>query len=237
MNFYFKSTYTFTLATLILLSILLSLGFWQLHRAEEKRLLQAKFDAGNKTTPITLEQAEKLRDNFYYPVQVDGNFDNAHSFLLDNQLYHHRVGYQIITPLITEKTHRWVLINRGWLPMKPDRELSIKIPAISGKVHIKGLLHVPQNNPFISDEIESATWPLRIERLNIPSLSKRLNRALYPAIMLLDPQSPYGFIRQWQPINMKAAMHTGYAVQWFSMAGVLLVIYLGTSIKKNEPRP
>ena len=236
MNFYFKPTYTFTFVVFILLSILLSLGFWQLHRAEEKRLLQAKFDARIKATPITLEQAEKLRDNFYYPVQAEGHFDNAHSFLLDNQFYHHRVGYQVITPFLTEKTHRWILINRGWVPMKPNRELAIKIPAISDKVQIKGFLHVPQNNPFISDEIESISWPLRIERLNIPSLSNRLNRALYPAIMLLDPQNPYGFIRQWQPISMKAATHTGYAVQWFAMAGVLLVIYLGTSIKRNEPK-
>lgn len=234
MHLYFRPTYTFTIIILILLPILISLGIWQLHRAEEKHLLQANFDARNKIIPITIEQAQSVADNRYYPVQVDGRFDNAHVFLLDNQFYHHKVGYHIITPFISEKTHHWILINRGWLPMAPNRNILPKIPTISGKVHVSGFLYIPQKNPFISAEIESVSWPLRIERLDTPSISKHLNRDLYPQIILLDPKSPYGFIRNWQPINMKASMHIGYAVQWFSMAAVLFIIYLGMSIHTDD---
>ena len=30
----------------------------------------------------------------------------------------------------------------------------------------------------------------------------------------------------WQVVNMSPQKHHGYAVQWFAMAGVLLVVYL-----------
>lgn len=232
LHFYFKPTYTLTAVVLILLPILLSLGSWQLHRAEEKRLLQTTLETRSKIASITLEQAERLPDNHYYSVKTEGYFDNAHSFLLDNQLYHHAVGYQIITPFITEKTHRWVLINRGWLPMQANRQLALKIPVISGKARLKGILYVPQHNPFITHKIQSISWPLTIQAINIPTVSQYLNRPIYPFIILLDPQSSYGFIRHWQMINMKAAVHTGYAFQWFSMAGALIIIYLAMSIRR-----
>lgn len=233
-RFYFRPNFTFTITVLILLPILISLGCWQLHRAEEKRQLQAKFAAKDKIAPITIEQAQNLpTNNNYYPIQVEGYFDNTHSFLLDNQFYRHAVGYHIITPLLSTKTHRWILINRGWLPMSPNRNILAKIPTISGKVYLKGFLYIPKNNPFISAEIESVSWPLRIEYINILSISKRLDCPFYPQLILLDSKSPYGFIRDWQPVNMKASTHIGYALQWFSFAVILVVIYLCLSCRRK----
>jgi surfeit locus 1 family protein len=232
MRFYFKPTLTFSIIVLLLLPMFISLGFWQLHRADEKRLLQAKFAMRDKIPPITLKQAQQLTDYSYYPIQLNGYFDNAHSILLDNQFYQHRVGYQVITPFINEN-HQWVLVNRGWLPMGASRNSLPKIVLVSDKVRIMGFLYAPQKNPFISNKIESIVWPLRMESLDIPLLSSYLNRTFYPHTILLNPKSPYGFIRNWQPVNMKASMHIGYAVQWFAMAMALLVIYIGINIKRK----
>lgn len=232
MHFHFKPTRTFTVVVLFLLPILISLGFWQLHRADETRFLQAKFAMRDKIAPITLQQVQQLADASYYPVQLRGYFDNAHSFLLDNQFYQHRVGYQVVTPFLNEN-QQWVLVNRGWLPMGASRADLPQIPAVSGNVMIAGFLYSPKKNPFISNKIESVHWPLRIESLDIRLISSYLNRTLYPWIILLNPKSPYGFERSWQPVNMKTSMHVGYAVQWFSMAFVLFIIYIGINIKRK----
>lgn len=233
-SFYFKFSWKLTIGCLTLLTLLVSLGIWQLHRAEEKRTLQAKFEARNQMAPLTLKQAMQRSDIYYQLVYLEGHFDNAHSFLLDNQFNRHRVGYQVITPFIQENDYRAILINRGWLPMGSDRALLYKIPSIFGKIRLQGFLYTPRKNPFIASTIESGNWPHRIMALDIFKISEHLNTPLYPWIILLDPQSPHGFVRDWQPVNMKASMHRGYAFQWFSMAMAVMIIYLNMSIKRKN---
>jgi surfeit locus 1 family protein len=255
----FKFSWRLTIVVLVLVPMFISLGFWQLYRAQEKRLLQAKFDAQQKMPPLSLEQAARLPDPRYYPIQVEGHFDNTHTFLLDNQFNAHTVGYNVITPFVIDPHPRplsrvpereeeyarplshdpgILLINRGWIP-KHDRSSPLPLsphqpPFISGKVYINGLLYLPHKNPFISDVIETRTWPQPILALNTKLLSQRLGRTVYPWIMLLDAKSPYGFVRHWQPVNMKASMHMGYAFQWFSMAGALCIIYFAMSLRRHS---
>jgi surfeit locus 1 family protein len=84
---------------LALLPCLLWLGVWQLHRADEKRALQMQFDAQRNAEPIDAAQlsAEPVA---YTRAQLRGEFDNAHSFLLDNRVLHGRVGYEVLTPFV-----------------------------------------------------------------------------------------------------------------------------------------
>lgn len=227
----FKFSWQLTIVVLLLLPLFISLGFWQLYRAQEKRLLQAKFDAHQKIPPLSLEQAARLTDAGYYPVQIEGRFDNTHTFLLDNQFNAHTLGYQVITPLILSNEQRVILINRGWIPRKRDR-LAHSLPFIPGKIHINGLLYIPHKNPLISNALETLAWPQLVLALDMTLISQRLGNTVYPWVVLLNAKSPYGFVRHWQPVNMKASMHTGYAFQWFSMAGALCIIYFGMSIKR-----
>jgi surfeit locus 1 family protein len=234
MYFSFKPRWTTTVVVAILMAMLISLGFWQLHRFDEKHLLEAKFAAGEKMAPIRLPQAQDLSHINYEAVQLEGHFDNAHSFLLDNQFYNHQVGYQVITPFLAENNSQWVLINRGWVATGNNRKILPKIPFVLGKVYLKGFLYRPKKNPFISNQLEPAAWPQRVQHLDAPMLAHYLHRPLYPWLILLDPKNPYGFIRNWQPTTMKATMHMGYAVQWFSMAIVLFIIYLGIHLKRKN---
>ena len=232
--FSFNPPWTTTILVAVSIAILLSLGFWQLHRFDEKRLLESKFAAGEKMTPAPLPPAEDLSHVNYEAVQLEGYFDNAHSFLLDNQFYNHVVGYQVITPFSTKNSSFWILINRGWIPAGRHRNVLTKIPPISGNVYLKGFLYHPKRNPFVSNTLEPAEWSYRVQYLDWKMISQRLHRPLYPWLILLDSQSPYGFMRNWQPTTMKSTMHMGYAVQWFSMAGVLLIIYLGIHFKRKH---
>jgi surfeit locus 1 family protein len=55
---------------------------------------------------------------------------------------------------------------------------------------------------------------------------------LQPVVVLLAPDSPYGFVREWQPAPTGSERHLAYAVQWFAMALMLLIIYLVISTRR-----
>jgi Uncharacterized conserved protein len=214
--------------------ILVSLGIWQLHRADEKRSIQANLALRSQMPPITLERAEQLRDANYYLVNVEGYFLNQSTLLLDNQFHNHRLGYQVITPFIVNQK-QWLLVNRGWLPAGSNRHQLPRIPKVLGKVRLSGLLYTPQKNPFSSTQIEMTQPVWRAQSIAIAQLSEQLHHPLLPFALLLAQNSPYGFIYHWQPINTKAAMHKGYAVQWFALAfvfGVMIMLPIGRKYLK-----
>jgi cytochrome oxidase assembly protein ShyY1 len=59
-------------------------------------------------------------------------------------------------------------------------------------------------------------------------LSAELGYPLEPAVILLDPEAEGGYQRDWHPSfgGFGPERHQAYAVQWFSLAAALLVIYM-----------
>jgi len=52
-------------------------------------------------------------------------------------------------------------------------------------------------------------------------------------ILLLDKEDQFGFIRDWKPVyGVTPDKHKAYAVQWFTLAVVLLMIYVGANSKR-----
>jgi surfeit locus 1 family protein len=129
-----------TVVTLLLLALLISLGRWQLHRADEKRALFQAFAAGSDRT-VKIDTGIRLptprgggepREGApsaaataplprYQHVEASGRYDSAHQFLLDNMISNDgRAGYFVITPFALDDGH-WVLVNRGWVPIGVSR--------------------------------------------------------------------------------------------------------------------
>jgi len=54
-----------------------------------------------------------------------------------------------------------------------------------------------------------------------------------PVILLLDPVDEYGFVREWKAVyGVTPDKHRAYALQWFTLAVVLLMIYMGVNSKR-----
>ena len=52
-------------------------------------------------------------------------------------------------------------------------------------------------------------------------------------ILLLDPVDEYGFVREWKAVyGVTPGKHRAYALQWFTLAVVLLMIYIGVNSKR-----
>jgi surfeit locus 1 family protein len=64
-------------------------------------------------------------------------------------------------------------------------------------------------------------------------LERLLGYPLQPVILLLDGADPHGFRRDWQPVyGVTPDKHRAYAAQWFTMALVLVLIYIGVNTRR-----
>ncbi len=220
-----------TLLTLLVLPVLISLGCWQLQRAEEKRQLQAAFNALQHQTPLPLDQlkaAEFNRIPNYSPVELEGVFDNAHSWLLDNKLRVGRVGYEVVTPVLMDNGIS-VLVNRGWLPAPLRRSELPTIVPVEGKVRLNATVFRPTDNGLLESRAESEHWPRVIVELDNQVAAQTLQREIGALQLRLDSNSVGAFNTDWKTINVRPQKHTGYAVQWFAMALALVICFICTN--------
>jgi len=233
-NRQFKPTLAGTLATLALLPLLISLGFWQLRRADEKRTVIEQF-AGGAAVTQTLNFANATELALLQHVMVEGRFDGARQVLLDNMPASKdaagfgRPGYRVLTPLLIHDKEL-VLVDRGWVPLGqtrehlPDIQVDNRLRAVRGR-----LAELPRAGIRLQGAPAKASWPRVLNFPTLPQLQALFDETIVPRIVLLDEQEPDGFRRDWSArysVNeFGPDKHIGYAVQWFGMALALVVIY------------
>lgn len=224
-----------TLLFMLILPGLLQLGFWQLRRADQKRLLETRYAIHQQGKPLSLQQAA-LKKVEYYPIQVAGRYDTAHQFFVDNRMYNHRAGYNIITPFIpTKMPNKRLLVNRGWIPRGADRRILPTLDVITPHHTITGFIKTPHNKPFVLSHTTSAQgWPRLIQAVDLKKMQRALKRPLYPFLVLLSPNAPNGFTRDWTPNRMRPEKHVGYAIQWFALSFTLVMIYLVVNTRRGR---
>lgn len=221
---------------IVLFPTFVSLGFWQLHRAEWKTRILADYQTRQLKPPVNFQGTEPLTlDQRYSQVRLQGQFDNEHTVFLDNQFSNHQFGYHVLTPFILHPSHQVILVNRGWIAAG-NRQMIPHVEKVSQSVVLQGILFWPDKKLLLlGDSIQDSTqWPKRVERIDFDQISNLLGYNLLPAMVLLSPDQPYGFKREWNPLQMpmQPAMHKAYAFQWFAMAVVLLIAVLVASFKR-----
>jgi len=72
--------------------------------------------------------------------------------------------------------------------------------------------------------------------LNFPQqqdLEQALGARVESRIVLLDPAAPNGYERVWRPaMQFGPERHLGYAIQWFAVALVTLIIFIALSLRR-----
>jgi cytochrome oxidase assembly protein ShyY1 len=214
-----------------LLPLTLAAGFWQLRRAEEKRDLLAAWQQRLGSEPVALETVEPRGDNQYLRVFVTGLPDQAHQFLVDNRLRRGRAGYEVLMPVQFDKD-AWILVNRGWLPRGDARDRALPIPPLTQSGRLVGHLYrAAKVAPVLGPEEPGASWPQVIQQPEPGLLARRFGHQLFPYQLRLE-ESP-GFDVDWPVVGLSPQQHLGYAVQWFGLSGVLVV--LGVISNSNLP--
>src|SRR3954469_16840107 len=182
----------------------IALGNWQRGRAEEKRAAAAE-----------LEQKR---------VSLTGVFRTEHSVLLDNKIRNHRVGYEIVTPLRLDDA-TYVLVDRGWF------EPGAKEPAApAGGVRIEGVALARLPHALrLGEEPKSRIR----QNLEIAAFASETGLALHPFVVEQHSDSGDGLLREWPRPDLGVDMHRSYALQWYSLAALAVVLLIVLSFRKH----
>lgn len=182
----------------------IALGNWQTRRADEKRAAAAEL--------------EKKR------VSLRGVFRPELTVLLDNKIRNHRVGYEVVTPLrLDDATH--VLVDRGWF------ERGASEPAApAGRVQIEGIALARLPHALrLGEESKSRVR----QNLDVAGFARETGLALHPFVVEQHSDSGDGLLREWPRPDFGVDMHLSYALQWYSLAALSVVLLVALSFRKH----
>ncbi|MCB1824731.1 MAG: SURF1 family protein [Candidatus Competibacteraceae bacterium] len=224
-----------TIAVILLLPVLLALGCWQLDRAAQKAELQTTFAKRFAQPPVDLTEVDPAdSSNRYLHVVASGRYDGVHQMLLDNQVHDGQPGYHVLTPL--RMAGNAILIDRGWVPLGESRQVLPDIGVSTDDITIGGWLAQPASPGLRLGDAAGADqrWPRVIPYVDYQRLSAILGYPLQPAVILLVPEAPGGYWRDWRPRfgGFGPERHRGYAVQWFALAVALIILYVFASARR-----
>lgn len=195
------------------------LGFWQLNRAAEKEaIIAARQDNAN-----TGQQT------------FSGRYLSERQLLLDNQIFERKAGFHVWTPLQVDGG--MLIVNRGWVAGHADRSRLPQWSTPQGDVVVSGVLaEFPRSGWSLSNSCNPEKWPHVVQYPALDELQCLFDRPLRNEILLLAPDHPDGFTREWADLGIPPERHIGYAVQWFALALAALVIFIVTQTSRVTRR-
>jgi surfeit locus 1 family protein len=218
-----------------------ALGAWQLRRAHENRALEAQFEAGANGAPLR-ELPTVLTDaNRFRRVEVRGVFLAEPQFLLDNMLHDGMAGYQVLTLLRVEGTRRRLVVNRGWVAGGLDRSV---LPEVGAPTDSRTLVGRIERLPRPGLRLGAASAPSAgpagsvavVQYPTMDELAARVGEPLFEYQLLLDPDQPDGYVRDWRAPGISPERNLIYAGQWWLLAAGALGAALTIAYRSSRRR-
>jgi surfeit locus 1 family protein len=187
----------------------IALGNWQTGRAAEKRALAAAL----------------------VQVTLHGAFVPKYTVLLDNKVYRGRPGYQVVQPLrLAGGTH--VLVNRGWVAAGASRERLPEVRTPAGEISLTGvrLEHFARAYEPAPVNPEGKVW----QNVAAGQFAAWSGLALEPWVIEQHSALDDGLVRDWPRPDLGVEMHESYALQWYSLAALSVILLLALNIRRND---
>jgi surfeit locus 1 family protein len=234
LDFKFRAKLWPTMATIVVIITMVSLGNWQISRAQEKEERHEQIGKLSVQPAVLMPTSlVEIEDYKFKQVEARGTFISSHTIYLDNKMYKGAAGYHIVMPLKLTESSMHVLVNRGWVPAGRDRSILPIVTTPTDAVLVTGrAVSVPTKVFALSDEIVAGqVWPnLQLERVQqVTGLD------LQPVMILQQDNWSDGLVRQWDRPDSGASSSWSYAAQWYGMALIVMIIYLVLSVKRERP--
>jgi cytochrome oxidase assembly protein ShyY1 len=223
-------------ATVALVALGVALGNWQTRRAQEKTALQARLEQRANAPALVLDAAaQDPAAAEFRRVVVSGEFVPNWPLYLDNRPLDGRSGFVFLMPFKIAGSHKYVLVERGWLPRDPAGRAIPQTPTPAGTVTIEGI---------------AVTRPARVMQLGAPpalkpgAIVQNLEVGAFAAASGLDLQ-PFlieqtgpgvpgdTLVRKWPAPATDVDRHRGYAFQWYALAAMAFVFFVITGFRSG----
>ncbi|HHG3530416.1 TPA: SURF1 family protein [Vibrio parahaemolyticus] len=223
--------------TVVVFSLLVKLGFWQLERGQEKQALEqailARADAPYQSLTSVLDNNDWREESVIgVKVQAEAKPEPLPVVLLDNQTFQGKVGYlayQVVS--VGQDPITLALLELGFVEGRRTRDSLPTVTTLKSPTNITGRLYRKSMNPLSSELMPEMGEGIRVQNLNISELNELLNVELMPAVLQPDNLEDWAYPFPWNPLPLTSAKHFGYAAQWFVMAGVFLLLTMVVCIR------
>ena len=221
------------------------LGLWQLDRAGEKERRRGTFAVRTGDVPISLSHRLSVMPTELDPewwryrrVEVSGEAFGERQYLLDNRTRNAVAGYHVYLPVQVTGLDRVVLVNRGWVETGPSRERRPAVSLDPAALVVSGIVEYPRHPPLLGDDgYADPTWPKVVQRIDLDKAARDLGHPVLPFVVLMDDALPHGFVREWSPyLGIGPERHRGYALQWFSLAAAVAVVWIVVRVRGARGR-
>jgi len=220
-----------SVAALVVVAVTVSLGNWQLRRADEKEALLSRRAQAERAVPVSMPRgAADPAGLDGRLVVVRGEYVPARAVFIDNRARNGIGGFLLVMPLRIEGSDRHVLVQRGWLARDPQERTRLPaIPTPSGMIEVIGIAEATIPRVF---ELEAPPVPGPGDRIwqnldydAFESWSQmKLQRVLLRQVP--DPAIDDGLIRDPAVAGPDGAKNRGYALQWYALAATTIGLWL-----------
>ncbi|WP_129838932.1 SURF1 family protein [Streptomyces sp. RFCAC02] len=217
-----------TLIALILIPSMIWLGFWQLHR-HEQRVARNDLIGASLSAPVvpvdelTAVGGEPADGDRYRRVTAEGTYDTDHQVVVRNRSSNDEsIGYWVLTPLLRDDGTA-VLVNRGWISSGDDPTAVPDVPAPpDGEVTVTGRLMPDETTGNTGIRERSGLPDGMVMMINSEERSAAMDGVpTLGGYLALTETSPAPADAAAQPELLKDPDHTSigshlaYAIQWW----------------------
>jgi len=229
-----------SLVFIIFFTLFIKLGFWQLDRADQKKIINMAFIERQNQPAIPLNKETiqmPIKDIIWHHVTISGEFLNDKNIILDNQVVQEKAGFLIYTPFKILDSNKIILVNRGWYPLSNSRNDVPNIPPIKGAQAIEGEINqMPSSGislgKVITEKLNESSF--RLQKMDYEVLSSLIGKDLMRYVVKLKkPIFDKTYVIDLGIPVPDSDKNYGYAFQWFAMAFTLFIIFIKLGLKKK----
>lgn len=208
------------LFSLLVLTLLVGLGTWQMKRLEWKTALLTRIEGRMQKPPVPMP--EKIDDPAaweYRRVTLAGNFLYDHEFLVKPRTLDGENGYHMLVPF-QRASGGAVMVNRGWISDK----LMPKASRPKGLLQIEGIIQLPHKNSFTPENRPDKNdwyWPDIKVMAELAKLKNEMQ-----VIVNVAEKKPGVYPRGGKVQLNIPNDHKQYAIFWYMMALISQIIFI-----------
>ena len=179
-----------SLISFILIMLFCSLSYWQWKRYNWKLGVIAELAARIEINPkeITAKDIESIKDTpdqfFFRRFNFSGKFDFEHEMILRNRRYKGIAGVIVLTPMQINNTKDYIIVNRGFIPLKESEREQRKIFQNNENALFTGFVKESSYRKMFApkdpDPLETQTWVDDWLRVDLINMQKQLPYKILP---------------------------------------------------------
>ncbi|MBA3814249.1 MAG: SURF1 family protein [Alphaproteobacteria bacterium] len=212
-----KYSLSFFLFTLFLILVFNGLGTWQLKRKTEKEALLLSLAQAWVGEIYNLDKVQVPTP--LKPLYALGQYMPGKTIFLQAKTHKGKSGVYILDIFHTQEG-RYLLVQRGWSPKEHT-------PPPAGKIKIEGIVRTPSPPTYF----QPLNKPPVYFWIDLDRLSQELHLPLLPFYLVAkNTHDPH--IYPTDPFPLPRNHHLEYAITWYSLAFVLLIMLLWMIINR-----